>query len=235
MSRGIAFRLTFVFATLLATLGRLPAAAAAEAAFVGLQIQGLNVEVAAALGLDREDGAMVSNVALDGPANRAGFHRGDIILSFAGKDIARFEDLIAAVGGIVAGDAVEVVILRAGRRVALTLDTGRQPEAWRVSEDAFAEVGELGLTLATLTPKVRGAFRLPWGTVGVLVSLVDPERSEGVGLQRGDVIAQVNQKVVWLPEHVLDAISDAKSQGKMDVLLLVAAGGRYRFTLLPVR
>ena len=71
MSRGIAFRLTFVFAALVATLGRLPAAAAAEAAFVGLEIKGLNVEVAAALGLDREDGAMVSNVDLDGPANRA--------------------------------------------------------------------------------------------------------------------------------------------------------------------
>lgn len=235
MFRSIAFPITFVFAALVLTLGRPPGASAAEAAFVGLQIQGLNAEVAAALGLDREDGAMVSNVASDGPASKAGFLRGDIILSFAGKDIARFQDLIATVVGIGAGDAVDVVVLRAGRRVALTLETGTQPEAWRVSEDAFAEVGELGLTLATVTPKVRDAFQLPWGTVGVLVSLVDPERAEGVGLQRGDVIVQVNQKDVWLPEHVLDAITDAKSQGRKDVLLLVAAGGRYRFTLLPMR
>jgi hypothetical protein len=34
---------------------------------------------------------------------------------------------------------------------------------------------------------------------------------------------------------VLDAITDAKSQGKKDVLLLVVAGGRYRLTLMPVR
>ena len=46
---------TFVFVALVATLGRLPGAAAAEAAFVGLEIKGLNAEVAAALGLDRED------------------------------------------------------------------------------------------------------------------------------------------------------------------------------------
>jgi serine protease Do len=235
MFRRIAIRMIFGFAALVATLGQLSADAAAEAAFVGLQIQGINAEVAAALGLDREDGAMVSNVALDGPANRAGFLRGDIILSFAGKDIARFQDLLAMVGGIEAGDAVDVVVLRAGRQVSLTLETGKRPDAWRVSKDAFAEVGELGLTLATLTPKVRDAFELPWGTVGVLVSLVDPERAEGVGLQRSDVIVQVNQRNVWLPEHVLDAITDAKSQGGKDLLLLVAADGRYRFTLLPLR
>ena len=53
---------------------------AAEPAFVGMQVQGVSQKVAAAFGIDKLEGVLGRNAALNGPANMAGIHRGDMIV-----------------------------------------------------------------------------------------------------------------------------------------------------------
>ena len=92
-----------------------------------------------------------------------------------------------------------------------------------------------GLTLAAITPKIRKRFNLRWGAVGVLVTLIDPEHAQRTVMKRGDVIVQVNQKDVWLPNQVITAYQDAKAAKRDRLLLLVERLGAYEFMLLPVR
>ena len=55
--------------------------AAAESGFTGMQIQGMSEKIAKALGRKAADGVLVRDVALGGPADRAGIHRGDLIFN----------------------------------------------------------------------------------------------------------------------------------------------------------
>ena len=56
--------------------------------------------MAAALGLEKAEGVLVRDVALGGPAAKARFMRGDLIVVFGGKHIDTFQRLVSGVGGI---------------------------------------------------------------------------------------------------------------------------------------
>ena len=228
--------LPFVVSALATVLAlSLPLRAAAEAAFLGMQVQGISPAVAEALDLEPAVGVLVRDVALGGPAAEAGFLRGDLIVEFAGRNVDTFEMLVTTVGGLRAGQEVAATVLRRGARVKLGMRTAVKPESWRVTKKSFVDIPNVGLTLAASTPKARESFGLRWGSVGVLVTLLDPERAQGTDLQRGELIVQVNQEDVWEPDQVLAAYREAKTYRRTVLLLLVEGVGGYRFSLLPVR
>ncbi|HJO74413.1 MAG TPA: hypothetical protein QGH84_04285 [Rhodospirillales bacterium] len=88
--------------------------------------------------------------------------------------------------------------------------------------------------MASLTQKLRKGFGLRWGSIGIVVTLVDPDRTD-IGLRRGDLIVQVNQKDVWLPDQLIAEYKAAKKAGRKELLLLVERVNGYRFMPFPVR
>ncbi len=230
----IRLALVSVLAALVVALGA-PPRAMAEAAFVGMQVQGITPVVAAALGLKGVGGILVRDVALGGPSAEAGFLRGDLIVRFAGREMDTFETLVAVVKGLKAGQSVKATVRRNGAKVELTMKTGVWHPSWRIANGAFANLPSVGLTLAALTKKTRDVFSLRWGSTGVVITLIDPEKSTDMDLQRGELILQVNQDTVWLPEQVLAKYRQAKEKGLTKILLLVEGTSGYRFSLLPVR
>lgn len=219
-----------VFLAAFAGVGR----ASAEPGFVGMQVQGISPEIAATLGLAAAKGVLIRDVALGGPAAEAGFERGDLIVGFAGAPVDTLEQLVAEVGRHTAGDTVAARVHRRGETRELQFTLGAWPSAWQVDKGAFANLPQRGVTLTALTPKVRDAFRLRWGSVGVVVSLVDI-RAQGVTpLERGDLIVQVNQETVWQPARVVDLYREAKDTGKQSLLLLVERASGFYFVMLPV-
>lgn len=209
-------------------------AAAADPAFVGMQIQGVSQPVANALGLEKPMGVLVRDVALGGPSDKAGFRRGDLIVRFNGQDVESFEGLVGLVKKLEANAQVPVTIMRRGRTSELTLTTGGWPDGWRIAKGAFAVVPEVGLTVAAITEKARGTFNLRWGTVGLVASIVDPDKAASRVLRRGEVIRQVNQQDVWMPNQFMTAFRDAQKAGKTSLLLLVEGRSGFRFTLMPL-
>ncbi len=83
--------------------------------YLGVTVQDVTPDIADALGLDRADGALVVEVAAGSPAARAGVRSRDIILAFAGEEVAGASDLRLKVGLTPAGETVELRILREGR------------------------------------------------------------------------------------------------------------------------
>ena len=115
------------------------------------------------------------------------------------------------------------------------MKTGAWHPSWRIADNAFATIPAVGLTLAALTKKTRDIFSLRWGSTGVAITLVDPEKSADMDLQRGELILQVNQEAVWMPDQVVAKYRQAKKKGLQEILLLVEGPGGFRFSLLPVR
>ena len=68
----------------------------------------------------------------------------------------------------------------------------------------------------------------------MVVTLVDPDRTD-IGLRRGDLIVQVNQHDVWLPEQVVEQYKAAKKAGRKEVLLLIERINGFYYMQLPVK
>ena len=209
--------------------------AMAEPAFTGMQVQGNNSDIARALGISDAIGALVRDVSIGGPASLAGVQRGDLIVKFDGKDVGSFDDLVAIVGKVEAGETIDVIVLRAGKNIPLSLTTVGKPPAWSVTTGAFSVVPSVGLTLAAITERMRERFRLRWGTVGVVISAIDRERMPSAELSEGDVIVKVNQQAVWDPEQVVKYLNEAKNKGQENILFLIEDNEGFRLLLLPVR
>lgn len=83
----------------------------------------------AAVGLDDRPGLLVREVAPDGPAERAGLRRGDLIVTAAGRDITDTDELFAALDELDGATlSLRVVRGQEEREVAVPLDGGTRDE-----------------------------------------------------------------------------------------------------------
>ena len=203
--------------------------------FIGLQVQGLNVQAAAALGMADSKGVLVRDLAPGGPADRAGIRQGDLIVRMAGEEIDTFEKLLQAASKTKPDQQIPVSIVRAGKAIEVHLTSGKWPPSWKIDRDATGHLPEAGLTMVALTEKIRNRFSVRWGTTGVLVTLVDESKVPGIGVKRGEIIRQVNQEDVWLPDHVIARYKQAKAGKRGTLLLLVDGPEGFRYVALAVR
>ena len=207
--------------------------ARAEPGFVGMEVQGIGPRARAAFG-KKITGVLVKDVAVGEAAALAGLRRGDLIVKFDRREIKKFEDLIAAVVKTKPGKKVSVVVMRAGKRHSLTMRLGKRPSSWKVQKAGFKNYPLIGFTVSAINAKIREQFLLPWGSVGLVVTLVDKEGKVVTGLAPGDVIVQANLKEIWTPSHLTRQIEDARKHKLPSVLLLIRSAKGLRFSALPV-
>jgi len=165
--------------------------------WLGVQIQGVDEDLAKSLKLDEPRGAIVADVTPDSPAKRAGLEPGDVIVKVDGQEVKEAGDLSKHVATKAPGSTVSLEVLRDGTAKTLRATLGRFPE----SGSAIAEGGEhqehLGMQLQPLTPDLARSLGLPADTQGLAVAEVAPgSHAEDAGLRRGDVILSVNGKAV---------------------------------------
>lgn len=96
--------------------------------FLGVQIMPVGEDVALALGLDTGTGAFVTGVGTGTPAETAGLHRGDIVLSVNGTDIRTPRDLTRSIAADAPGAEVTISILRAGQPLSVTVTLGNRAD-----------------------------------------------------------------------------------------------------------
>ena len=206
---------------------------ASEIGFVGMQVQGVTPEIYEALGWTLDKGVLVRDVAIGEASDKAGIKRGDLIQKFATQKIKDMESMIKAASSVLVGETVKVTVLRAGKSIVLSLKMGKWSAPWLISKSLVATLPSSGLTMASLTQKLRKGFGLRWGAKGVVVTLIDPKQGD-LGLRRGDLIIQVNQKNVWLPEQVISSYEKSKLLDRKNMLLLVERANGFHFMVLPI-
>lgn len=212
--------------------------------WLGVRIQDVTEDVAEAMGLESASGALVTDVP-DGPAKDAGMESGDVIISFAGKDVADTRGLVRQVGNSPIGETVRVVVVREGKSQTLKVVLGRREEAGSAVPAAApgpdGNAGEpvvkslLGLKISPLTDEMREQLGAEAGSDGLAVTDVD-ETSEAYekGLRAGDIITEAGQQKIASISDLEDRVKAAKDAGRKSLLLLVRRAGDPRFVALSL-
>jgi serine protease Do len=191
--------------------------------YLGVSIQSMTPDLAKALKLEERQGALVSEVVPGGPAAKAGIRQGDVIVGFNGESIKGSHDLPAVVAKTPVGEEATVTLHRNGRTQKLPVTVGKLPSE-RTSREESGHMGQSqwGLQLQEVTPQIARQHGLT-AESGVMVVGVQPDSpAERAGLQRGDVIREVNRQPVQAVQDVRDAFAKADIQDSL--VLLVKRG-----------
>ena len=202
---------------------------------LGVTVQGVTNDLAAGLGLNKAEGALVSGVTPGGAAEKAGLKRGDVITSYQGRAVVDTNAFRNDIAATTPGTTITLGILRDGKTSEVKATLAENADAKKAGRSSGDREGEgsakYGMTVEPITPEIARQLDLDRDAKGVVITGVDPSgAAAAAGLREGDVIQQVNGKSVDSADDVRDALN--ATNGKPAVLL-VARGGNTIF--VPLR
>jgi serine protease Do len=203
--------------------------------YLGVLIQQVTPDLAKAFGLPTAEGALVGDVTTDSPGAKAGIQKGDIITALNGRPVSDYLDFRLQVSQMAPGTSVKLDVLRNGQKREITATLIEYPEkAEAAAEPAQNENATMqGIQVEALTSDLAQQLNLPAGTRGVVITRVDPNSPAGeTGLQRGDVIQEVNRKPVSSVDQFRTAVRGAEND---PVLLLVNRMGNTQYIVIAPR
>ncbi len=205
--------------------------------YLGVQIQEVNDELAESFDLPDMDGALVSDVFPDTPAEKAGLQAGDFIVAVDGKKVRNVNELRNRVAAIEPGTKVDMDVYREGSKKTLPVTIARQPEGFggpptrRTDEPEAIE--ELGIEVSPVTPKLAQQFGLDEDAQGVILSEVDPTSNAAkAGLRPGMLVTKVQDQPVTDVAGFHAEVTKARQAGRQGVRLLVKTATGQRFVYL---
>ena len=182
-----------------------------------------------------ESGVVVTGIQPGGPAEAAGLKQGDVIVSVDGKPVEDGDGLIAVVAGASVGEPVAVRYLRNKEEHETSVVIGDRTEVFAgrlnpegSSDQPSAEDTEakFGISIQNITPEVASRLGMD-ANEGVLVTSVDNSSfAEEIGLQRGDVIQQLNHQPVNRVEDVLRIQRDLPAKSDVVFMILRTQGSQ---------
>ncbi len=200
--------------------------------WLGVLIQKITPELKDKLGLQDVKGALVADVTAGGPAEKAGIERGDVIVSFDGREIQEMSELPYAVGSTPVGKKVKVGVVRKGKLRDVEVKVGELAEEGTAAVSQAETRPELGMAVETLTPELAKQFGLS-ETSGVVIAQVQRGTPAGeAGLRPGDLILEVDQSTVRTVEDLNRSLKDYKTGDT--ILFLVKRGGSTLYLTLKI-
>ena len=215
--------------------------------WMGIAIQEITPGLAKSFKIpEQRKGVLISDVNEKGPSADAGLKRGDVIIGFDDKEIQNVSQLRNMVARTIVGRTAKVKVLREGSEQTVVVKIGERPTdemlAKREPVPAPGAVPEgvkppdnvlAALRVQPLDPATMGQLNIPSKTTGVLVNHVEPgSPAEAAGLQRGDVIQEVNHEVIKSLEDYQKASAKIKKE-EMTVLLLSRQGNNLYVAVNP--
>jgi serine protease Do len=199
-----------------------------ERGWLGVRIQELTPELAQGFGLSQPQGGLVADLTVDGPAARAGFALGDVILSVNGHTVSKKRDLLVALASIPVGQKAEVRVWRQNAELVLQPVIGEMPTSPQIAANTPYERRTekkdftMGLYLAPLTEARRELAEIPPNIRGVIVLWIDEDSAFlRLGLRPGDAIESINQRPVTSPAEVTLRLNEALASARKNVLMLI--------------
>jgi serine protease Do len=187
--------------------------------WLGVSIQPLTPELAKGFGLKEPNGVLISDVMQDSPAAAAGVTSGDIVIEFDRKKVDSPQDLQKVVAATPPGRAVPLKVWRDKSEKMLEIKIGETPDEAVALKSTNKGKGLLGMDVRPITPELARQLNLRTPD-GVIVFSVDEDSpASEAGLQRGDVIREVNRQRVRNLADFEKATKDVKDGDRVTVLL----------------
>jgi serine protease Do len=208
--------------------------------YIGVSIQRLTDDIAAALNLPKDSGEIIARAEPGGPAAKAGLRAGDVVTRVNGTAVTPDTTLSYLVANVPPGQQAKLDVIRDGRPTTVTVTTTVRPAEEQLAQqlgtdDSFSEedgadapasggANGIGLTVQPLTPAIARQVGVDSTVQGVVVSGVDAASDAGQKLRRGDVIVSVNSVPTRTAADVARGVQAAKAAGRPQVLLSVVRG-----------
>ena len=164
--------------------------------WLGVIIQKITPNMAKKFKLENDHGALVADVADDGPAQKAGITRGDVIVRFDGTDIKDYSDLPAVVANTPVGKEVAVDLMRNGKRITISVTIAELKDDTMPGGKAEARPTELGLTVKELTPELAARLGLEGEKGVVIAGIANGSPAAESGMKPGDLVVEINRQPV---------------------------------------
>lgn len=189
---------------------------------LGVQVQDLTPEIAQAMGLEVNEGALVSGVSKGSAAEKAGILAGDVIVKFDQREVKNAASLRNMVGLKRVGERATIELIRDGKPVTVTVTIGKPAPAGTVSGEIppleGAQFGEI--------PQDHPLFGRVQGVMVTGVELNSPAWQ--AGLRQGDIILSVNRQ----PVRNVDEFIKLASRSPNRLLLRIQRGDISLFLVL---
>ncbi len=215
--------------------------------WMGIAIQEVTKDLAKSFKLpdQRKGGVLISEVNENGPSHTAGVKRGDVVVAFNDKEIQSVSQLRNMVARTLVGTTARIKVLRDGKEQVIPVKIGERP-----SDEMLAKREPAGsptpadtekppdnvlasLKVQVLDAAMRSQLNISPKTTGVAIQQVEAgSPAEAAGLQRGDVIQEINREVVKSLDDYKKAAAKVKKE-EMVVLLLSRQGNNLFVAVNP--
>jgi len=192
---------------------------------LGVYMRDIDEGIRKQLSLKDSNGAVVTSVEPDGPAEKVGFKPYDVIVEINGQPVQNGNDLRFKIADIEPGTKVKIKFVRDGKEMTL-VPTVEEMEPQEEKGTEASTDKNIGLTVVPLTPSLARKYSLK--TIeGLLITEVrESSEAERKGISPGDIILEVNRKKV-LNVKDLEGILKKTESGE-EVMLLVRREGEGR-------
>ena len=148
------------------------------------------------MGLENPDGVLIEGITDDGPARDSDLRQEDVVIALNGKEVEDTDDLRNRIADIAPGTEVELDVIRDGAPVTVAIKLGELPDgdptrtASREEPRERSPASNLGIDVMDISREWSRFYESGSGVV--VVQVRSGSVAEDRGLQRGDLIREVN-------------------------------------------
>ena len=202
--------------------------------WLGVYIQNVDDNVAKALKLSNRDGALVSDVVEESPAEKAGLEQGDVIVEFNDVLIHDSAHLKNIVSSTPPGTLSKVIIFRDEKKksVNVTLEEIKKSDDKTIASMSLND-RDFGLEVKDVNKTLAEKYGIPMEQGVVVINVFPNSEAFDAGIQEGDLITIVGTEKIKSKREFKSQLKKTKKQGS--VLLLVSRDDVSRFVALEVQ
>lgn len=188
-------------------------------AWLGAKAGTVTADIASAIGLERPEGVILSDIHPEGPALRSGLKSGDIIIAVEGQPIFDEEGLRFRIATGLVGETTRLSIRRPDRLFDVDLFLEHPPEVPDRNEIQLRGPHPLaGATIANLSPALAAEMGRDHFDTGVVVrDVASRSPAHRLEFRPGDVVVEINERKIESVSELRLAVSEQQPRWKITV------------------